>query len=127
MNDVTLGMRHQFRNGWRMSRAFAVGAIVGTVVMHGLAILTAAMYGRIADAGVTAAQVLPLAAGLWSADPAKQVKDEQREAYATQMQFVEAVEVHVGGKTIVLARYDHPKFPSSAERFAAWKAAFAGK
>lgn len=67
MNDITLGMRHQFRNGWRMSRAFAVGAIVGTVVMQGLAILTAALYSRIDDAGVTAAQVLPLAAGLWSA------------------------------------------------------------
>ncbi len=82
---------------------------------------------RGADAAATAAIGVLRAAGLWSADPAKQVKDEQREAYATQMQFVEAVEAHVGGKTVVLARYDHPKFPSSAERFAAWKAAFAEK
>ncbi len=42
--DIALGMHHQFRNGWRMSRAFAIGAIVGTVVMHLLAMLTAAMH-----------------------------------------------------------------------------------
>lgn len=79
------------------------------------------------DEAARAAIEVLRAAGLWSADPAKQVKDEQREAYATQMQFVEAVEVRAGGKPVVLARYDHPKFPSSAERFAAWKSAFAGK
>jgi len=63
------------------------------------------------------------AKGLWSEQPSKQVKDDQREAYAAQMQFVEAAEVALAGKSVVLARYDHPKFPSSAERFAAWKTA----
>jgi hypothetical protein len=80
-----------------------------------------------ADEAARAAVEALRAAGLWSADPAKQVKDEQREAYATQMRFVEAVEVRVGGRPVVLARYDHPKFPSSAARFAAWQAALAGK
>jgi hypothetical protein len=60
-------MRHQFRNGWRMSRTFAIGAIVGTVVVHALAILTAALHSSIAGAGITVEQMLPLAAGLWSA------------------------------------------------------------
>jgi hypothetical protein len=61
-------------------------------------------------------------AGLWSSQPPKQVKDEQKPAYAAQMRFVEAAEALVNGQKLVLARYDHAKFPSSAERFAAWKA-----
>ena len=65
--DVRLGMRHQFRSGWRMSRAFAIGAIVATIFMHALAILTAALHQYVADSGITTAQMLPLAAGLWSA------------------------------------------------------------
>ncbi len=67
MSDVALGMGHQFRNGWRMSRVFAVGAIVATVIMHGLAMLTAALQPYIAGSGLTVEQMLPLAAGLWSA------------------------------------------------------------
>ena len=60
-------MGHQFRNGWRMSRVFAVGAVVATVVMHGLAMLTAALQPSLAGSGLTVEQMLPLAAGLWSA------------------------------------------------------------
>ncbi len=67
MTDVTLGMRHQLRNGWRMSRAFAISAIVMTAVFHGLAILAAAVHSRIPESSVTVEMVLPLAAGLWSA------------------------------------------------------------
>jgi hypothetical protein len=67
MSDIRLGMRHQFRNGWRMSRAFAVGALVATAVLQGLAILTAALHERLGETGVTVDMVLPLAAGLWSA------------------------------------------------------------
>ncbi len=65
--DVRLGMHHQLRNGWRTSRAFAIGAVIGTIVMHGLAMLTAALQPYTADAGITVEQMLPLAAGLWSA------------------------------------------------------------
>ena len=67
MTDIRVGMHHQLRNGWRMSRTFAVGAIVATVVLQGLAMLTAALHDRIAAPGVTVSLVLPLAAGLWSA------------------------------------------------------------
>jgi hypothetical protein len=63
------------------------------------------------------------AAGLWSADEPKSVRDEQKSAYEQQLQFVEAIEVGGPSGRLVLARFDHPKFPSSAERFAAWKKA----
>lgn len=66
-SDLLLGMHHQFRNGWRTSRPFAVAAMVTTVVLHGLAILTAVMHTYVVSAGVTVAQMVPLAAGLWSA------------------------------------------------------------
>ena len=65
------------------------------------------------------------AAGLWSADEPKSVRDDQKPAYEQQLQFVEAVEVAGRSGRLVLARFDHPKFPSSAERFAAWKSALA--
>ena len=67
VSDVALGMGHQFRNGWRMSRVFAIGAIVATVIMHGLAMLTAAVQPQLAGTGITVEQMLPLAAALWSA------------------------------------------------------------
>ena len=58
---------------------------------------------------------------LWSSQDPKQVRDDQRQAYEDQLEFVEAVAVTVGGAGLVLARCNHPKFPSSAERFAGWK------
>ena len=66
-SDIALGMHHQYRNGWRMSRAFAIGAVVATIVMHLLAMLTAAVQPELAESGITVEQMLPLAAGLWSA------------------------------------------------------------
>ncbi len=59
--------------------------------------------------------------GLWSTDLPKQVRDDQKAAYEAQLQFVEAVEITFAGAPLVIARYDHPKFPSSADRFEAWK------
>ncbi|MCX6434117.1 MAG: hypothetical protein NTX29_15535, partial [Actinobacteria bacterium] len=66
-SEVRLGMHHQLRNGWRTSRAFAIGAVIGTIVMHGLAMLTAALQPYAANSGISVEQMLPLAAGLWSA------------------------------------------------------------
>jgi hypothetical protein len=60
-------MAHQFRNGWRASRAFAVGAIAMTACLQGLAMLTAQMHASVASAGFTTTTLTPLAAGLWSA------------------------------------------------------------
>lgn len=62
----------------------------------------------------------------WSGQDPKQVRDDQRQAYEEQLLFVEAVEFVAGGVTLVAARCNHPKFPSSAERFADWKTALAG-
>ncbi len=63
-------------------------------------------------------------AGLWSDETPKQVPDEHRAAYREQLEFVEAVRYDVAGAQITLARFDHPKFPSSETRFAQWKALF---
>jgi len=63
---------------------------------------------------------------LWSEQDPKQVRDDQRQAYEEQLLFVEAVEFVADGVTLVAARCNHPKFPSSAERFADWKKALAG-
>ncbi len=60
------------------------------------------------------------AAGLWSAEPPKQVADEQRQAYKDGLLFVAAVAYATGTGHVVFARFDHPKFPSSSERWEAW-------
>ncbi len=62
--------------------------------------------------------------GMWSDAAPKQVPDEHRAAYREQLEFVAATRYDVAGQAITLARFDHPKFPSSAARFAAWNAAF---
>ena len=59
-------------------------------------------------------------ATLWSAEPHKQVADEQRQAYKDGLQFVAAAEYDAADGRLVLARFDHPRFPSDASRFQAW-------
>jgi hypothetical protein len=66
------------------------------------------------------------AAGLWSSEPEKCVPDEQRQAYKDGLQFVAAAAYRDGEGHILLARFDHPKFPSDGGRFAAWRALFDG-
>ena len=63
-------------------------------------------------------------AGLWSAEPEKTVPDTHKPAYKEQMVFVEAVHYQGAGGVFTLARFDHPKFPSDANRWAAWKTHF---
>lgn len=59
-------------------------------------------------------------AGLFSADAEKAVAEEQRDAYRAGLEFVDAAAFDDGGQLVVLARFDHPKFPSDAARWAAW-------
>lgn len=59
-------------------------------------------------------------AGLWSAQPAKQVADAQRSAYAEQMRFIACTELQTGGGVLLLARYTHPKFASDEGRWQKW-------
>lgn len=61
--------------------------------------------------------------GLWSAAPVKQVPEAQKQAYAEQMQYVDSFSFIHGTVALIAARYDHPKYPSSAERFEAWREA----
>jgi len=63
---------------------------------------------------------------LWSGEEPKQVRDDQRQVYEEQLSFVEAVEFVAYGIALVAVRCNHPKFPSSAERFSAWKDALPG-
>lgn len=57
---------------------------------------------------------------LWSLEMPKQVQDVQKPQYRDQLQFIRAVDVRVGGDLVILAQFNHPKYPSSSERFDAW-------
>lgn len=58
--------------------------------------------------------------GLWSPEAYKQIADDQRQAYKDGLQFVSAVAFSTDGGHFLIARFDHPKFPSDAARWAAW-------
>ena len=65
--------------------------------------------------------IAPLrAGGLWSDTPHKTVPDEQRQAYKDGLIFVAAIAYRAGPEHIVVARFDHPKFPSDTKRWEAW-------
>ncbi len=59
-------------------------------------------------------------AGLWSQEPPKSVPDEQRQAYKDGLVFVAAIAWRAAAEHVVLARFDHPKFPSDSTRWEAW-------
>jgi hypothetical protein len=62
-------------------------------------------------------------AKLWSSEPPKTVTDQQRPVYEAQLAFKE---LHAFPDLLaVVARFDHPRFPSSPTRFQQWKAALA--
>lgn len=73
-------------------------------------------------AGVAAPLAALREAGLWSGDAHKTVPDEQRQAYKDGLQFVEACSYYLDDGHFVIARFDHPKYPSDAGRFSAWAA-----
>lgn len=78
------------------------------------------------DSGLHLATVLDdlRAAGLWSKEPEKQVPDAHRATYREQLILVEAVTYRSAGGNFLIARFDHPKFPSDAARWAQWVAYF---
>lgn len=67
------------------------------------------------------------AADLWSSEPEKHVADDQRQAYKDGLEFVDAIPYRVEGEHIVIARFDHPKFPSDGGRWQAWVDFFGGR
>ena len=60
------------------------------------------------------------ASALWSEAATKSVPDEQRQAYKDGLIFVVAIAYRAGADQVVLARFDHPKFPSDSKRWEAW-------
>lgn len=60
------------------------------------------------------------AAGLWSNEPHKVVPADHKQKYAEQMRFVACAQFGDDQTRLLAARYDHPKFPSDAARFAQW-------
>jgi hypothetical protein len=63
-------------------------------------------------------------AGLWSGQNPKRVEDSQRETYKRELAFLEAIAFSVGGNTVVIARFDHPEYPSSETRWRTWLSFF---
>ena len=59
-------------------------------------------------------------AALWSEVAPKSVPDEQRQAYKDGLIFVAAIAYRAGAEHLVIARFDHPKFPSDSKRWEAW-------
>lgn len=75
-----------------------------------------------ADAGHEAIIDRLRGVALWSDTTPKQVADDQREAYKAGLDFVEAIAFDDDGPGFIIARFDHPEYPSSAERWQAWQA-----
>ncbi len=59
-------------------------------------------------------------ADLWSTDDEKRVADDQRQAYKDGLEFVGAIAYRAESEHFVIARFDHPKFPSDSKRWQAW-------
>jgi hypothetical protein len=60
------------------------------------------------------------AGALWSSQAWKQVGDEQRQAYKDGLIFVAAIAYRAASGHLLIARFDHPKFPSDSRRWEAW-------
>lgn len=112
------------RDGSALIRETALTFDTGDKLNGSLYVCDPADGGRAAS--VDAAIGRLRAAGLWSDQPSRQVQADQKAAYEAQLRYVESWEFVVNGVELVIARYDHPKFPSSAARFAAWKQTLGG-
>ena len=63
-------------------------------------------------------------AGLWSEEEPRSVPDEQREAYKEQLKLIDTSVYQQAGVEFLIARFDHPKYPSDGGRWDAWTAFF---
>jgi len=63
------------------------------------------------------------AAALWSGAAPKWVTEPQRPAYRAQLALLEAARCRQNGVELLLARCEHPKFPSDGTRWQQWLAA----
>jgi hypothetical protein len=60
------------------------------------------------------------AVSLWSQQPYKVVPESHKKDYATQMRFIACAQFRSRSIDLLIARYDHSKFPSDAARWSAW-------
>jgi len=58
--------------------------------------------------------------GLWSATGMAEVREDQRQAYIEQLQLLDHREYATPWGSLVVARCEHPKYPSSADRWQDW-------
>ena len=85
----------------------------------------ASLYVCVSRGGTTAGAVIEhlITAALWSQSPPKMVADAQRQAYKDGLEFVAAQRYRdAADNELVVARFDHPRFPSNDERWRAWLA-----
>jgi hypothetical protein len=61
---------------------------------------------------------------IWSQDAEKSVPDEHRQAYKDQLDLNEVVEYVTDEGKLVIARFDHPKYPSDEGRWSDWRQFF---
>jgi hypothetical protein len=57
---------------------------------------------------------------LWLEGGASVIKEDQKDAYKAGLIFVAAEDYMSGDETLVLARFNHPKYPSDSSRWAEW-------
>ena len=58
--------------------------------------------------------------GLWSDTPESQVLSSQKAAYKAELTYVAAVKYRIVEANLLLVRFNHPKYPSSTERWLSW-------
>jgi hypothetical protein len=64
---------------------------------------------------------LCLTCGLWSAQTASHVEEQQKQAYISQLRFQSYRSfAPVGIERFTVARFEHLKYPSDAARWEAW-------
>ena len=63
-------------------------------------------------------------AGIWSTDAPKSVPEDHRSTYKEQLVLVETAAYRQADTAFLIARFDHPKYPSDGERWDAWTAFF---
>ena len=64
------------------------------------------------------------AASLWSDQDPKTVPETHRAAYREQLELKSVRRFQAPPGAFAITRFDHPKFPSDGDRWAAWEAFF---
>jgi hypothetical protein len=60
------------------------------------------------------------ARSLWLEGGVSVVKEDQKDAYKAGLIFLDAMGYHSGNETLVMTRFDHPKYLSDSLRWVEW-------